>query len=202
MLYERFQRQQHAQRNRRLLRKVIRAAALEEHNAAMVSPYPRDSSSCLAHGRPRLRPWHHAHVCRVPSSLGPVHRARGGLSPAGATPEQADESVCCFPQARQAWRWTWAPPPSVQQVTEPLGVSVVPSGRGIRQQRDLGLGAEHGASERSGLTWGRRGLPCSACLWDSVPESPRKVWKHLCSHMLVPTGRWGSPCPTSSARGH
>jgi hypothetical protein len=35
--YERFKRQQHALRNRRLLRKVIRAAALEEHNAAMVS---------------------------------------------------------------------------------------------------------------------------------------------------------------------
>lgn len=35
MLYERFQRQQHALRNRRFLRKVIRAAALEEHNAAM-----------------------------------------------------------------------------------------------------------------------------------------------------------------------
>lgn len=37
LLYERFKRQQHAVRNRRLLRKVIRAAALEEHNAAMVS---------------------------------------------------------------------------------------------------------------------------------------------------------------------
>lgn len=37
LLYERFKRQQHALRNRRLLRKVIRAAALEEHNAAMVS---------------------------------------------------------------------------------------------------------------------------------------------------------------------
>lgn len=36
LLYERFKRQQHALRNRRLLRKVIRAAALEEHNAAMV----------------------------------------------------------------------------------------------------------------------------------------------------------------------
>ncbi|XP_062937586.1 hamartin isoform X1 [Cynocephalus volans] len=35
LLYERFKRQQHAVRNRRLLRKVIRAAALEEHNAAM-----------------------------------------------------------------------------------------------------------------------------------------------------------------------
>uniref|UniRef100_A0A8C6MZB7 TSC complex subunit 1 n=1 Tax=Mus spicilegus TaxID=10103 RepID=A0A8C6MZB7_MUSSI len=35
LLYERFKRQQHALRNRRLLRKVIRAAALEEHNAAM-----------------------------------------------------------------------------------------------------------------------------------------------------------------------
>ncbi|XP_008122361.2 hamartin [Anolis carolinensis] len=35
LLYERFKRQQHALRNRRLLRKVIKAAALEEHNAAM-----------------------------------------------------------------------------------------------------------------------------------------------------------------------
>ncbi|XP_063172493.1 hamartin [Candoia aspera] len=35
LLYERFKRQQHALRNRRLLRKVIRAAALEEHNTAM-----------------------------------------------------------------------------------------------------------------------------------------------------------------------
>nr|KAF6277248.1 TSC complex subunit 1 [Pipistrellus kuhlii] len=35
LLYERFKRQQHAVRNRRLLRRVIRAAALEEHNAAM-----------------------------------------------------------------------------------------------------------------------------------------------------------------------
>ncbi|XP_006834965.1 PREDICTED: hamartin isoform X2 [Chrysochloris asiatica] len=35
LLYERFKRQQHALRNRRLLRKVICAAALEEHNAAM-----------------------------------------------------------------------------------------------------------------------------------------------------------------------
>uniref|UniRef100_A0A4W2HJA1 TSC complex subunit 1 n=1 Tax=Bos indicus x Bos taurus TaxID=30522 RepID=A0A4W2HJA1_BOBOX len=35
LLYERFKRQQHALRNRRLLRKVIRASALEEHNAAM-----------------------------------------------------------------------------------------------------------------------------------------------------------------------
>ncbi|EQB78195.1 hamartin isoform 3 [Camelus ferus] len=35
LLYERFKRQQHALRNRRLLRKVIRAAALEERNAAM-----------------------------------------------------------------------------------------------------------------------------------------------------------------------
>lgn len=37
LLFERFKRQQHALRNRRLLRKVIKAAALEEHNAAMVS---------------------------------------------------------------------------------------------------------------------------------------------------------------------
>ncbi|XP_063000945.1 hamartin [Elgaria multicarinata webbii] len=35
LLYERFKRQQHAARNRRLLRRVIKAAALEEHNAAM-----------------------------------------------------------------------------------------------------------------------------------------------------------------------
>ncbi|XP_003794920.1 hamartin isoform X2 [Otolemur garnettii] len=35
LLYERFKRQQHALRNRRLLRKVIKAAALEEYNAAM-----------------------------------------------------------------------------------------------------------------------------------------------------------------------
>ncbi|XP_047687132.1 hamartin isoform X1 [Prionailurus viverrinus] len=35
LLYERFKRQQHALRNRRLLRRVTRAAALEEHNAAM-----------------------------------------------------------------------------------------------------------------------------------------------------------------------
>ncbi|XP_070614774.1 hamartin [Erythrolamprus reginae] len=35
LLYERFKRQQHALRNRRLLRKVIKAAALEEHNMAM-----------------------------------------------------------------------------------------------------------------------------------------------------------------------
>ncbi|KAM3825723.1 hamartin isoform 3-T7 [Vipera latastei] len=35
LLYERFKRQQHALRNRRLLRKAIRTAALEEHNAAM-----------------------------------------------------------------------------------------------------------------------------------------------------------------------
>uniref|UniRef100_A0A8B9F4T3 TSC complex subunit 1 n=1 Tax=Amazona collaria TaxID=241587 RepID=A0A8B9F4T3_9PSIT len=35
LLYERFKRQQHALRNRRLLRKVIKATALEERNAAM-----------------------------------------------------------------------------------------------------------------------------------------------------------------------
>lgn len=35
LLYERFKRQQHALRNRRLLRRVTHAAALEEHNAAM-----------------------------------------------------------------------------------------------------------------------------------------------------------------------
>lgn len=36
LLYERFKRQQHELRNRRLLRKVTGAAALKEHNAAMV----------------------------------------------------------------------------------------------------------------------------------------------------------------------
>ncbi|XP_053551634.1 hamartin isoform X2 [Bombina bombina] len=35
LLYERFKRQQHAMRNRRLLRKVIKVTALEEQNAAM-----------------------------------------------------------------------------------------------------------------------------------------------------------------------
>ncbi|XP_032993230.1 hamartin isoform X2 [Lacerta agilis] len=35
LLYERFKRQQHALRNRRLLRKVIKVTALEEHNTAM-----------------------------------------------------------------------------------------------------------------------------------------------------------------------
>ncbi|KAF7241080.1 Hamartin [Varanus komodoensis] len=43
LLYERFKRQQHAARNRRLLRRVIKAAALEEHNAAMVSGEPLGS---------------------------------------------------------------------------------------------------------------------------------------------------------------
>lgn len=47
LLYERFKRQQHALRNRRLLRKVIRAAALEEHNAAMVSPVGRGGGRAL-----------------------------------------------------------------------------------------------------------------------------------------------------------
>lgn len=47
LLYERFKRQQHALRNRRLLRKVIRAAALEEHNAAMVSPAGRGGRRAL-----------------------------------------------------------------------------------------------------------------------------------------------------------
>ncbi|XP_068105037.1 hamartin [Hyperolius riggenbachi] len=37
LLYERFKRQQHALRNRRLLRKVIKVTALEEQNAAMKS---------------------------------------------------------------------------------------------------------------------------------------------------------------------
>lgn len=35
--YERFKRQQHAVRNRRLLRRVINAAALEEQGVAMVT---------------------------------------------------------------------------------------------------------------------------------------------------------------------
>ena len=47
LLYERFKRQQHALRNRRLLRKVIRASALEEHNAAMVSPAGRGEGRAL-----------------------------------------------------------------------------------------------------------------------------------------------------------
>lgn len=50
LLYERFQRQQHALRNRRLLRKAVKAAALEEHNAAMVS-------APGAAGRARLGLW-------------------------------------------------------------------------------------------------------------------------------------------------
>lgn len=36
LLYERFKRQQHAIRNRRLLRRVINTTALEEHSVAMV----------------------------------------------------------------------------------------------------------------------------------------------------------------------
>lgn len=36
--YERFKRQQHAVRNRRLLRRVINSTALEEHAVAMVTP--------------------------------------------------------------------------------------------------------------------------------------------------------------------
>lgn len=35
--YERFKRQQHAVRNRRLLRRVVNATALEEHGVAMVT---------------------------------------------------------------------------------------------------------------------------------------------------------------------
>ena len=35
--YERFKRQQHAIRNRRLLRRVINTTVLEEHNVAMVT---------------------------------------------------------------------------------------------------------------------------------------------------------------------
>ena len=37
LLYERFKRQQHAIRNRRLLRRVVNTTALEEHTAAMVT---------------------------------------------------------------------------------------------------------------------------------------------------------------------
>ena len=61
LLYERFKRQQHALRNRRLLRKVIRAAALEEQNAAMVSPAGRGGA-----GR------------EAGSPSGPAHQLLGG----------------------------------------------------------------------------------------------------------------------------
>lgn len=37
LLYERFKRQQHAVRNRRLLRRVVNATALEERSVAMVT---------------------------------------------------------------------------------------------------------------------------------------------------------------------
>lgn len=37
LLYERYKREQHAVRNRRLLRRIINATALEEQNNAMVS---------------------------------------------------------------------------------------------------------------------------------------------------------------------
>lgn len=47
LLYERFKRQQHALRNRRLLRKVIKAAALEEHNAAMVRTGEGTGGACF-----------------------------------------------------------------------------------------------------------------------------------------------------------
>lgn len=41
--YERFKRQQHAIRNRRLLRRVINSTALEEHSVAMVTQSHADS---------------------------------------------------------------------------------------------------------------------------------------------------------------
>jgi len=37
--YERYKRQQHAVRNRRLLREVIKSTTLEEHSGSMVTPY-------------------------------------------------------------------------------------------------------------------------------------------------------------------
>lgn len=40
LLYERYKREQHAVRNRRLLRRVINATALEEQNNAMVINAP------------------------------------------------------------------------------------------------------------------------------------------------------------------
>lgn len=40
LLYERFKRQQHAVRNRRLLRRVVNATALEERGVAMVARLP------------------------------------------------------------------------------------------------------------------------------------------------------------------
>lgn len=46
LLYERYKREQHAVRNRRLLRRIINATALEEQNNAMASKHsdavPRD----------------------------------------------------------------------------------------------------------------------------------------------------------------
>lgn len=46
LLYERYKREQHAVRNRRLLRRIINATALEEQNNAMASKhgnaFPRD----------------------------------------------------------------------------------------------------------------------------------------------------------------
>lgn len=45
LLYERYKREQHAVRNRRLLRRIINATALEEQNNAMVNtPYTNLSS--------------------------------------------------------------------------------------------------------------------------------------------------------------
>lgn len=48
LLYERFKRQQHAMRNRRLLRRVISATALEEQSVAMVTPFQPPSPLFLA----------------------------------------------------------------------------------------------------------------------------------------------------------
>ncbi|XP_064165052.1 hamartin-like [Anguilla rostrata] len=46
LLYERYKREQHAVRNRRLLRRIINATALQEHNNAMVTP-PRQNQRQL-----------------------------------------------------------------------------------------------------------------------------------------------------------
>lgn len=61
--YERFKRQQHAIRNRRLLRRVINTTVLEEHSVAMVTFQLLSSSvlyPCLPHlslRRCRRRSW-------------------------------------------------------------------------------------------------------------------------------------------------
>lgn len=47
LLYERYKREQHAVRNRRLLRRIINATALEEQNNAMASN-PRQPAARLA----------------------------------------------------------------------------------------------------------------------------------------------------------